>query len=401
MSVGFSDWYIVDAPKTLEDVYGQDIIVNHIKSKRKTQKFDKSTFFLGQWGSGKTVLAKILAKSIACKNINKDGEPCETCPTCLAVNNETYDRDIAYLNGTMMSTDDVKKILDTFFLTPAIRDRAKVLICDETQGFHASAIDKFLIETQSPKSGFFFIFTAMSKLAGKNPGALQSRCKNWKMKVPTNDEIYMYLGGICQKKKLVDCPKEFLTEGLKFIAENSKSSFREAIQMLEQCYESKIFDINMIKETFDIVSYDDAAAVLADLSHGNKTENVFKTIMGTDYQDKFGLLLKVIGDASTYRTFGLQFIEDSEKWKWKYPAQIADGKYFSELETVFIELSKNAYLKRGEYQIALTRFFRYVLGDNYAGVTVNDKVWVPAGVMKDDTFVVKGDEQPKVKRRKI
>jgi len=357
--VTFSDWYITDAPKTLEEVYGQDIIVNHIKTKQKDRKFDKSTMFIGQWGSGKTVLAKILAKSIACKTPDKNGAPCNVCPTCLAVNNETYDRDIAYLNGTMMGADEVKRILDTFFLTPAIRDGAKVLICDETQAFSPQAIDKFLIETQSPKKGFFFIFTAMNKLQGKNPGALQSRCKLWKMKVPRNEDVYRYLGQICIQKKL-QCPKDFLTEGLKFIAENSEASFRKAIQNLEQCYDSKIFDIKDIKETLDIVSYDDAAIMLADLANGKATQEVFNTIMGTDYQDKFGLLLKIIGDASTYQVFKTKFVDEGEKWKWNYPAQVANGKHFNELAQVFIDLSKNAYIKRGEFQIALTAFLKGV-----------------------------------------
>jgi len=351
----FSDWYIVDAPKSADEVYGQETIVNHIKTKQKDQSFDKSTLFQGKFGSGKTILAKIWAKSIACKNCNKDGEPCNECPTCQAVNNETWDRDVVYLNGEQMSAQEVDNILDKCFITPAIRDRAKVFIVDETQGLSPAAIQKFLGATQSPKKGFFFVFTAMSKLQGKNPGALMSRCKVWKMKEPKNEEIYQYLGSIVIKKKL-QCPKEFLTKGLQFIAENSQASYRLAIQMLEQCYDSKIFDIQQIKETFGIESYDDAAAVLTDISNGNVTEAVFNSIIGSDYQDKFGLLMKIIGDASTYQTFGTSFVDETEKWKWKYPAQVASGVHFNELCKVFSRLAQNAYIKRGEWQMEISKF---------------------------------------------
>ena len=44
--VKYGDWYIEDAPKTLEEVYGQDVIVNHIRTKQRDRKFDKSTLFL-------------------------------------------------------------------------------------------------------------------------------------------------------------------------------------------------------------------------------------------------------------------------------------------------------------------------------------------------------------------
>jgi len=386
----FSDWYIVNSPKVLADVYGQDTIVNYIKSKQKSREFDKSTFLMGRFGSGKTVLAKIMAKSIACRNINANGEPCENCPTCNAVNNETYDRDIIYLNGEQMSAADVDNILDKSFVTPAIRDAAKVFIVDETQGLSSAAIQKFLSATQSPKSGFFFIFTAMSKLAGKNPGALQSRCKNWKMKEPKNEEIYLYLGSICTKKKL-QCTKEFLTEGLKFIAENSESSYRKAIQMLEQCYEGKIFTIKEIKETFAIESYEDAAAVLSDISHGKITEGVFNVIMGNDYQDKFGLLLKIIGDASTFRTFGFKFIDDAEKWKWKLPAEIAAGQYFDGMANAFLELADKAYLKRGEYQLVISNLLYNITKYTPPGITIkSDSIEI------DATAVIPG----KVVRRK-
>lgn len=351
----FNDWYINDAPKKLDDIFGQDTIVKYLKPKFKNRSFDKSIMFQGNFGSGKTAIAKILAKSIACKNINENGEPCEVCPTCLAINNETYNRDVIYLNGEKMSAAEVDDILNKVFLTPAIRDAAKILICDETQGFSPQAIQKFLAETQSPKQGVYFIFTAMSKLQGKNPGALESRCKVWKMKVPKNEEVYQYLANICMKKKLA-ISKEFAGEGLKFISENCNSSFRKAIQMLQQCYEGQIFEIEKIKETFDIVSYDDAALILADLANGKLTEDIFDVINGTDYQDKFGLLIKIIGDAATYRTFGTQFVEDNEKWKWSNPKKVSEGRYFDKLCYVFQSLSKNAYIKRGEWQLEISNY---------------------------------------------
>lgn len=356
--IEFSDWFIEDAPKTLSEVFGQKKIVDYIKSCQKNNKWDKSTFLSGDFGSGKTVLAKIMAKSIACKNKTTDGEPCNVCPTCAAINNEVYNRDVVYINAESESAQSVRDIVENSIQTPAIRDAAKVFIVDEMQALSKEGVEAFLIATQSPQKGVFFIFTAMSKLQGSKAGALQSRCKEWKMKVPTNDEIYMYLASICKKKELTkdsSIPKEFFGDCLKFIAENCYSSFRKAIQMLEQSYKGKLFTIEEIKDTFSIVSYEETALALADLSHGKITDNVFKMTTSGEYQDKFPLLLKIISDAYVLKSFGKLFDEEQDKWKEKTPASIFSGQYFDDLCNIFSELGKTAYIKRGDWQLALSK----------------------------------------------
>jgi hypothetical protein len=78
--------------------------------------------------------------------------------------------------------------------------------------------------------------------------------------------------------------------------------------------------------------------------------------MGNDYQDKFGLLIKIIGDAATYKAFGTKYVIESDRWKWKNPDMIAEGAYFNRLCEVFQGLGQNAYIKRGDWEIALCNF---------------------------------------------
>ena len=260
-----SDWFITDAPRQLSEVKSQDTIVKYYTKKFASGSMDKNTMFLGQFGSGKTVMAKILAKSLVCKELDAAGNPCDKCAACQAINNETYNRDCLYVDAEKMSAQDVRDAVEKFTATRAIRDRNKVIICDEAQALSKEAVEAFLTVTQNPKPGFYFIFTAMSKLQGAKAGALQSRCKVWKMKTPQVDDTYMYLASIAQKKNLIadkSVPPEFWTEGLKFIAQNSEYSFRKGIQMLEQCYEGRIFTQKEMEETFGLVSYDDAVAAL-------------------------------------------------------------------------------------------------------------------------------------------
>ena len=356
--VNFGDWFITDAPRTLDDIYGQPAIVKFLKECQKTGVYPKSTFFQGQFGSGKTALAKIMAKDIACRNKDTNGCACGTCPTCTAIDEERYGRDVIYMNAEEMGAQDIRDQLEQILKFPAVKDAAKVIICDETQALSKEAVEAFLSATQSPRKGYFFIFTAMDKLKGAKAGALQSRCKVWKMKTPTFQDIYMYLAKVSQNKGLTKettIPREFWTEGLQFIAENSEYSFRKAIQYLEQAYTGRLFTKAEMKEAFNIVSQDDAVKALIDFASGNPSQIAWEAINGMDYQDKFPLMLAIIGDAQTVKAFGTKFIENEELWKWKDKIALANAPQFEKLRDGFMELASKAYVSRGEWKIICSK----------------------------------------------
>lgn len=354
-----SDWFITDAPKQLSGVKSQDTIIKYFTKKFASQSYDKNTMFQGQFGSGKTVMAKILAKSLVCKNLDAAGNPCDECAACQAINNEQYNRDCMYIDAEKMSAQDVRDAVEEFTRTRAIRDRNKVIICDEAQALSKEAVEAFLTVTQNPKPGFYFIFTAMSKLQGPKAGALQSRCKVWRMKTPKVEETYMFLASIAQKKNLIadtSVPKEFWTEGLQFIAQNSEYSFRKGLQMLEQCYEGRIFTKNEMEETFGLVSYDDAVAALIQFGNKEITKTTWDIVNGEDYIDKFNLLIKIIGDAQAVRTFGTEFIEKEDLWKWDQAVQLSQTKHFDEMRDIFMDLGKQAWLKNGTWRSSLALY---------------------------------------------
>lgn len=358
--VEYGDWFITDAPKTLDEIYGQDNVVKYFKKQQMSRKFDKSTLFTGQFGSGKTAFAKILAKTIACSNPNEDGSPCNKCPTCMSVNEEKFNKDVLHIDAEEMGAADIRDLVKKFTEAPAWNGTAKVIICDEAQALSKEAVEAFLNVTQSPRKGFFFIFTAMDKLKGGKAGAVLSRCKVHKMNVPTNEQVYMYLAGICKAKGIVNdpnVPKEFFGEGLAFIAENSEASYRKAIQQLQQCYVEEAFTKEDMKKTLDIVSYDDAALLMIDIAHGRNTKEVWDALNGADYQDKFPLFLNTVGDAMSVRAFGLEHVDPQDRWKWNQAKTLAIAPYFDDLANAFMELSNKAYLKRGEWKLVIAKTF--------------------------------------------
>ena len=352
----FNDWYINDAPKILDEIYGQDLIVKAIKESFKTRKFPKSTLFMGDFGSGKTALAKILIKSLVCRTTLEDGSGCCKCTSCLAVEKEQWNRDVVYINAENMGVADVREVVEKNLLTSAMRDNAKVFFVEEAQALSKEGVEAFLIATQSPLQNTFFVFTAMGKLKGEKAGALESRCKKWKMRIPLPSEIYMYLAKYSQKKGLVndkEIPISFWKEGLKLLAENSQLSYRLAIQLLQQCYDSKIFDVESIKQFFDFNAEEDAGKFLIEISNGKITDNTRNILIGTEYQEKFNLLLDMLGNAKILKIFGKIYDNEEEKWKEKIPAQIAEGPYFEKVCETFSKLSFQTYMKKGDFKLLI------------------------------------------------
>lgn len=362
----FNEWYINDCPRTLDEVYGQGLIKNYYKERFAKNTFDKNTLFIGQFGSGKTVMAKILAMAIATPDKDKDenGNPNLDSLTCRSIISESFDRDVIYVDAEQMSASDIRDIVSNFMVTPAMRDANKVLICDEAQALSKEALEAFLTATQSPKQGFYFIFTAMSKLQGAKSGALESRCKKFKMAEPSPKEAYLFLADKCKKYNLIkdeNIPKEFFGEGLQFIAENCQSSYRLAIQMLQQAVDAKVYDVKQMCQLFAISSEEDVKLMIKNLSHGIIDENVWNCVTGNKFNDEFPLFLKIASDAAVYTTFGDKFIVEEEKWKWKQAAEIASGKYFRIVLKSIEEMSSKPYFKRGDWQILMSKMIQDIV----------------------------------------
>jgi DNA polymerase-3 subunit gamma/tau len=383
----YDDWYITEAPKSLKEVFGQNTVVKFLEDKLKKNTLPKNLLFQGEFGSGKTVLAKIVAKSIACKHSNERGEPCNECPSCKAVDNETWGRDVLYLNGEKESAQEIRNKLEEFSKTGAMRDRAKVLIMDETQALSPEATEAFLEATQKPDKGIFYIFTAMDKLSGKKAGALESRCQKWKLKSPSPGDVYDYLANfVTNHKQLFDvpAPKEFWTEGLGFIAQNSQYSFRLALQYLQQCYQSNQFTIKEIKETLGAVTTEDVSKLLVNLANGKINEDIFEVAIGKEFSEKFNLILKVLSDAEIYKAFGKLTNEDNMKWTERLPKLIVNGAYYDEVKEAFKKLAGQTYIKRGEWQLAMGELINEIKSNPRIEATPEEKIALANALIAED-----------------
>ena len=213
-------------PSHFDDVCGQDHITSILKYEVANNKTTHAYLFCGSRGTGKTTCAKILSKAVNCEHpIN--GNPCNTCPSCLAVDSGTatdvYEMDAASNNGV----DNIRDIRDEVLYTPS-ELKNRVYIIDEVHMLSASAFNALLKTLEEPPENVIFILATTE--TQKIPATILSRCQRFDFRrIPTKiiSDRLMYIAK--EEGLKVEEDAAFL------IAKLAQGGMRDAISMLELC----------------------------------------------------------------------------------------------------------------------------------------------------------------------
>ena len=317
--MGSINWSIGLRPSKLEDVYGLDKLKTFLYKAVKKDEFPETLLLRGNVGSGKTTVAKIAAQMMVCTNLDKNGEPCGECPSCKAIVDETWSRDVIYINvAEAESAEDFINRVKNATMTAPMRDRRRVLIIDEIQRAFQNANAQKMGQSLLPileakkKGKFNFIFTMMpiseiTDVSAKTRlKAFESRCQTFNYPIFSEIDVVKYMYGLLKKLGLADSlPIEFKTKGLLTIAKCSEQSLRKATMILQQCVETETFDENEIKKDFGISTVEDFYATLLRIMNGEKSHELFETLLNVnDYDGMIRLSALALANAETYRLFG-------------------------------------------------------------------------------------------------
>lgn len=217
--------YTKHRPAQISDIVGQENVVKAIKKQAINDTFSHAYLLCGQFGGGKTSVARIIAKLMTCPN-KKGDVVCGKCKACLSINNgycvDVYEIDAASKRGI----DDARKIRDTANYAPQ-ELKKKIYIFDETHMLTTEAWNALLKIVEEPPEFAAFIFCTTDHR--KVPNTIMSRCQRFSFsQIPVNT-IKNRLQAIAKIENIKIDEDMALA-----IAKLSKGSLRDAINYLEQ-----------------------------------------------------------------------------------------------------------------------------------------------------------------------
>ena len=268
-------------PKTLDDIYGQDIIVKIIKNSIQNNQISHAYLFAGPRGTGKTSIAKIFAKIINCEN-PVDCKPCGKCISCMEENNsDIIEIDAASNNGV----DEIRELRNKVNLLPAY-GKYKVYIIDEVHMLTQGAFNALLKTLEEPPAHVIFILATTDP--HKVIETILSRCQRLDFKKISNEAIIQNLKQIAEKEK-IDIDDAALNE----IATLSDGGMRDSVGMLDQAraYTSTKITIEDIHAINGTITEKDLKLLLKDIIE-DKLDEILEKI--DNFNDKGKNFVKLL-----------------------------------------------------------------------------------------------------------
>jgi len=250
-------------PSTFEDVKGQDHIVTTLQNQIKSDRVGHAYLFCGTRGTGKTTIAKILARTVNCENPT-DGNPCGECAMCQTIlagtSMNVIEIDAASNNGV----DNIREIVEEVSFSPA-QGRYKVYIIDEVHMLSNGAFNALLKTLEEPPSYVLFILATTE--AHKIPITILSRCQRYDFKRISIDTIAARL-----KDLMVQENVEVEDKALNYVAKMGDGSMRDALSLLDQCiafHFGKKLTYDMVLDVLGAVDHAVFGRLLVALSEKN------------------------------------------------------------------------------------------------------------------------------------
>ena len=212
-------------PQDFEEVVGQEAIVRTLKNAISSGQVRQAYLFAGPRGTGKTSLARILAKGLNCVQ-GPTPTPDKVCNPCVTIANGTSLDVIEMDAASQRGIDDIREIRERVVLQPA-EGRYKVYILDEAHQLTDAAWNALLklIEEPPPHLVFVFCTTDLSKVLP----TVRSRCQTFVFARPRLPELVRLLRRVAEGEGI-----EVPDQALALVARGARGSFRDAISTLDQ-----------------------------------------------------------------------------------------------------------------------------------------------------------------------
>jgi len=214
-------------PQGFDEVVGQEAIVRTLRNAIEHDQVRQAYLFAGPRGTGKTSMARILAKALNCAGaLTPSATPDKTCHVCVAIANGTSLDVVEMDAASQRGIDDIREIRDRVVLQP-VEGRYKVYILDEAHQLTDAAWNALLKLIEEPPPHLLFVFCTTD--LGKVIPTVRSRCQTFVFQRPRLPELVTLLRRVADGEGI-----QAQDSALSLIARGARGSFRDAVSTLDQ-----------------------------------------------------------------------------------------------------------------------------------------------------------------------
>ena len=317
-------------PVTLEDLVGQEVVAKTIYNSIKLNKTPNAYLFHGIRGTGKTSIARIIAKGLNCKNGIEKLCKENFCENCKAITNSNHLDVIEQDCATATGIDSVRDLIE-FCRYPPSTAKYKVLILDEIQAMSKAGAQSLLKILEEPPHYVRFIFctTEIRKILV----TMLSRCSRFDLSRIKFDKLFNYI------KKINTLESGNISDdALKLICKCSEGSVRDSLSLLDRallsCSKNEKLDLQLAKKIFGHFDKSLLINIIKCLLNGNESEaiDIYRNIYNSGIEPKIFIedfleILYYLKNISSIKTDTNNFnLNDSEFLEIQEVSKVIEAK---------------------------------------------------------------------------